>query len=221
MRQSWWKILCFILLSYAIIAGFLLPVPRLAIIYESIRNLYFHVPMWMTMMILFGYSFAYSIKYLSSGKLIDDLKASQFAIVGLIFGCLGMATGMEWATYTWGQPWSNDPKQTGSALSMLIYFAYFALRGSVSDDDKKAKIASVYNIFAFVLMFPLIYILPSMSDSLHPGSGGNPGFNIYSPDGSLRRVFYPAVIGWYLLGLWITTIFIRIKSIEKREIIFE
>ncbi|MGN6567126.1 MAG: ABC transporter permease, partial [Flavipsychrobacter sp.] len=64
MRRSWWKVLCVIFLGYTVTGGLLMPVPRLNIINESIRNLYYHVPMWFTMILLFTGSFIYSIKYL-------------------------------------------------------------------------------------------------------------------------------------------------------------
>lgn len=215
--------MCAILLVYTIIAGLLISVPPLSILHETIRNLFFHVPMWFTMMLLFVIGFGYSIKYLVSGRLKDDIYSVQFISVGLIFGCLGMATGMEWANFTWGQPWSNDPKQLGAALSMLVYFAYFALRGAIPDIEKKAKIAAVYSIFSFALMIPFIWILPSLKGvgSLHPGNGGNVGFSTYDIDDNLMKVFYPAVVGWFLLGLWITSLFIRLRLLDNRDILQE
>ena len=217
MRNWWWKILCILLLGYSIIAGFLAPVPALNIINETIRNLYFHVPMWFTMMILFLISFIYSIKYLRSGNLKDDIYASDFTKVGILFSVLGMLTGMEWAKFTWGEAWSNDPKQLGTALCMLIYFAYLILRGGMKDEDKRAKLSAVYNIFAFALMFPLLWVLPRMVDSLHPGNGGNPGFNTYDLDSDMRRVFYPAVIGWILMGVWLSNLKVRISQLKMEQ----
>lgn len=217
MRQSWWKVLCILLLGYTVIGGLLLPVPARFILNETIRNLYFHVPMWFTMIILFSYSFAYAIKYLRHGRLEDDIRSVEFIKVGVLFSILGMVTGMEWAKYTWGEPWSNDPKQLATALCMLIYFAYLVLRGGMKDEEKRAKISSVYNVFAFSLMIPLLFILPRMVDSLHPGNGGNPGFNAYDLDSSLRMVFYPAVIGWFLLGLWISTLKVRVHLLQFKQ----
>lgn len=214
MRQIWWKVICVLLLGYTVIAGFLMSVPRLNIINETIRNLYFHVPMWFTMIILFLISFVYAIKYLRTGDLKDDIYSAEFTKVGVLFSLLGMLTGMEWANYTWGEPWSNDPKQLGTALSMLIYFAYLILRSGMKDEEKRAKISAVYNVFAFALMIPLLWILPRMVDSLHPGNGGNPGFNTYDLDSDMRMVFYPAAIGWILLGVWISTLRIRLSIIE-------
>ena len=214
MRSWWWKILCFLLVGYTVVGGFLMPVPRLNILNETIRNLYFHVPMWFTMIVLFAGAFGYSIKYLRTGDLKDDVYAVQFTNTGIFFSILGMLTGMEWAQYTWGAAWSNDPKQLGTALSMLIYFAYTILRGGLKDDEKKAKISAVYNVFAFAMMIPLIFILPRMVDSLHPGNGGNPAFKQYDLDSGMRMVFYPAVIGWILLGMWIATLKIRLGIVK-------
>jgi heme exporter protein C len=85
------------------------------------------------------------------------------------------------------------------------------------DEMQKARISSVYNIFAFVIFMVLIWILPRMTDSLHPGNGGNPAFSKMDLDNRMRLVFYPAIIGWTLLGFWITQIRIRIKKLEQQN----
>lgn len=227
MRKSWWKILSALLILYTIIGGFLIPVPALGIVHESIRNLYFHVPMWFTMMVLFVISVYYSIRYLRSNQLVDDVYAVSFATAGIVFSVLGMITGMEWAYFTWPTDstnanffWTGDPKQLCAALCMLIYFAYIVLRGSINDYDKRAKISAVYNIFACTLMFPLIFVIPRMVESLHPGSDGNNPADPKHLDAMMRLVFWPAVLGWILMGIWISTIIIRTTLIAKREIIY-
>lgn len=216
MRLSWWKLLCIILLFYTVIGGLLFPVPARFILHESIRNLYFHVPMWFSMILLFTLSFAAGIRYLHSGRLEDDIRSVAFIHTGILFSMLGMITGMEWAQYTWGAAWSNDPKQLATAICMLIYFAYMVLRGGIKDEEKRAKISAVYNVFAFAMMVPLLFILPRMVDSLHPGNGGNPGFNAYDLDQRMRMIFWPAVAGWFLLGYWMTTLLIRVQRIQHQ-----
>ncbi len=213
---NWWKFLAIILLLYTIIGGLLIPVPKQVILYESIRNLYFHVPMWFSMIFLFFMSVVYSVKGLSTNNLSFDTKAKELVNAGIIFGILGTITGSIWAKYTWGAWWVNDVKLNGSAITMLIYLAYIVLRGSLDDEQKKARISGVYNIFAFVLLLVFIGILPRMTDSLHPGNGGNPGFNNYDLDNNMKLVFYPAVIAWILLGWWIASIRIRIANLTQK-----
>ncbi|MGE0588259.1 MAG: cytochrome c biogenesis protein CcsA [Cyclobacteriaceae bacterium] len=216
MKKNWWKIVSVLLLVYTVVGGLLFEVPRLSIVNETIRALYFHVPMWFGMVLLFSVSLVYSIRYLRNPLKGDDTIAVEFANTGLAFGLLGIFTGMIWANYTWGSPWHGDPKQNGAAIATLVYLAYFVLRGSLSNEEQKARISAVYNIFAFAAMIPLIFIIPRMTSSMHPGSGGNPGFNMYDLDSRMRMVFYPAVVGWILLGVWIATVRIRTRNIEER-----
>ncbi|MFL2996544.1 MAG: cytochrome c biogenesis protein CcsA [Cytophagales bacterium] len=209
------KILCVILLVYTVSAGILFDVPRLPILNETIRVLYFHVPMWFTMIFLLFLSSINAYKFISSGDLSYDLKSYNYANIGVFFGVLGIISGMIWAKYTWGTYWTNDPKLNGSAVGLLIYFSYFVLRNSVEDESKKGKISSVYNILAFSMLIPLIFILPRLTDSLHPGNGGNPGFNVYDLNSQLRIVFYPAVIGFILLGIWVADLRLRILKLKN------
>lgn len=218
MRKNWWKILASVLVLYSLVSGFLVEVPHLPILHESIRNLYFHVPMWFTMIILYLVSVIYSIKYLGSNNEQHDLVAVEFVNTGVVFGFLGLITGMIWANYTWGEPWPNDPKLNSAAISTLMYLAYLVLRNSLEEEQKRARISAIYNIFAFPVMIVLLFILPRMTDSLHPGNGGNPGFSSYDLDSRMRLVFYPAVIGWILMGTWIATLRFRIRKVENQQI---
>jgi heme exporter protein C len=214
MKLTWWKILTIVLLLYTVVVGFLSEVPRLPIVYESIRNLYFHVPMWFGMMLILAVSVGYSIRYLRKPSLQTDLYAVETANVGILFGILGIISGMIWAQFTWGTYWHGDPKQNASAIGLLIYLAYTVLRGSLKDEQQRGQISAIYNIFAFATLIPLLFILPRLTDSMHPGNGGNPGFNAYDLDNRMRMVFYPAIIGWTLLGWWIATLRVRTRKIQ-------
>ncbi|MCE2997590.1 MAG: cytochrome c biogenesis protein, partial [Flammeovirgaceae bacterium] len=111
MRKSWWKIVSVGLLVYTVVGGFLIPVPRLAIVNETIRALYFHVPMWFGMVFMFMASTYFAIQYLRKPNNLYDIYSNAFATIGIVLGMLGIVTGMIWANYTWGSPWHGDPKQ--------------------------------------------------------------------------------------------------------------
>lgn len=191
--------------------------PYREILFQSIRNTFFHVPMWFTMMFLVIFSLVYSIRYLRTGSMVDDVIASQAVSAALLFGALGLTTGMMWATYTWGSPWPNDPKLHGAAVGVIIYLAYIVLRGSLTDEIQRARISAVYNIFALVIFTLFIFIIPRLTASLHPGNGGNPAFSKYDLDSHLRLFFYPAVIGWSMLSFWILSILVRIRLLQIKK----
>jgi heme exporter protein C len=192
--------------------------PNRNILYETIRNLCLHVPMWFTMMVLFGISLVASIRALGSTDLRHDMAADLSVRVGLVFCSMGLITGSIWARATWGAWWTNDVKLNGAAVSALIYLAYLVLRGSVPEPSKRARLAAIYNIFAFVLLVLFIWILPRLNavDSLHPGNGGNPAFGSYDLDDSLRVVFYPACLGWILIGVWMYTLRLRLARLQTQ-----
>ncbi|MCF3108598.1 ABC transporter permease [Niabella sp. CC-SYL272] len=229
MYKTWWKFLCIILLVYALVAGLLIKVPNLPILGETSRNLFYHVGMWAAMMVLFICSLAHSIRYLRTMNLKYDIAAKNYATVGIFFGLLGYATGAIWASYTWADPnnpafqsfsaVAREPKLIGTAVALLIYFAYHILRDSINDLDKRARVSAVYNIFAFAMLFPTIFIIPRLLPSLHPGQEGNPALNFKDVSPQMRMVEYPAFIGWALLGVWIATLKIRINLLKEKSLL--
>ncbi len=215
MKKTWWKVLCVTLLIYTIIQGLTGLVPRQPILNETIRNVYFHVPLWFGMMALMITSMWFAIKYLRTGQIQDDEFSVEFANVSILFGILGFITGSLWGQYTWGDWLPKDPKIIAVEVGLLIYSAYFVLRSSFEDEQRRARLSAIYNIFAFATFIPLVWILPRITDSLHPGNGGNPAFGKYDMDNGMRMVFYPAIIGWTLLGVWITSLRIRLRIVER------
>ena len=229
MRKSWWKILGVTLLVYTFAAGLLIEVPRNPQLQETIRNLFFHVCMWFGMMILFIISVVHAILYLRNSRHKHDIASRQYVGVGIMFGLLGYITGAIWMSYTWVDPnktffesfdsIAREPKLIGAAIALLVYAAYLVLRDSINDMDKRARISAVYNIFAFAMLFPSIWIIPRLLPSLHPGgSEGNPALDPGSASANMRLVFYPAIAGWTLIGVWIATLKIRMKLIQEQKL---
>lgn len=214
-KENGYKIAGVVLVFHAIISGMLLEVPRMPILNETIRNLYYHVTMWFSMMILLTIGLYHSIRVLRNSDFVSDVKAVESVNVAFLFGLIGIFTGMIWAKFTWGAYWISDAKLNGAAATLLVYAAYFILRNSIVDEQKKARISAVYSIFAYVMMLVFIMILPRMTDSLHPGNGGNPGFSTYDLDQRMRSIFYPAILGWFLISYWIFNLRIRLRILQK------
>ena len=191
--------------------------PNRALLVETVRNLFFHVPMWFAMMTVMAISLVFSIMYLRGFKMKHDLVSVEMINVAVLFGLMGVATGSVWARATWQDWWvTSDNKLNGAAITLLIYLAYLILRNSIEDEQKRAKVAAVYNIFAFVMMIVFIMVWPRITDTLHPGNGGNPAFSQYDLDNSLRSVFYFAVLGWILIAVWMGQLRVRIGKINRK-----
>lgn len=215
IKGMWWKILGLALVLYSIVAGLLIEVPVLPVIHQTIRNLFYHVSMWFAMFVMLGTSLVYSIRYLSGFKIKNDLWASGAAYTGIFFGILGLLTGMVWAKFTWGDFWTNDPQLNGAAVSMMAYLAYAILRGSIDEAALRARISAIYNIFAFMLLIIFLGVLPRLAQSsLHPGKGGNSS-TMEGLDITMRMVFYPAALGWILIGIWLLQLHVRKTAIIR------
>lgn len=190
--------------------------PYRAILNETIRNVLFHVALWMAMFVMLVSGVYFAAKYLYTKDSFYDKKSYALTIVGILYGMLGLATGSLWAKFTWGTWWTNDVKLNMAAISMLIYLAYIILRQSINDHDRKARLSAVYAIFAFVAIIPLLFVLPRLNDSLHPGNGGNPALGGEDLDNTLRMFFYPSIFGFILIGCWLAQIKWRHDVIEEK-----
>ncbi len=201
--------------------------PYREILYETIRNTFFHVPMWFVMTVMVLFSLVFSITFLWKGDMKYDLYAHSAVVIAIVFGACGYTTGMVWSKYTWfiGMSWgaaiknmtAQDIKLAGALISIAVYVAYIVVRSSVNDKTKRARVSAFFNVFAVVIFMYFVFVLPRMTDSLHPGNGGNPAFSKYDLDSTLRMFFYPAVIGWILLGLWMLSVLIRMQLIQHKQ----
>ncbi|MFZ1457839.1 MAG: cytochrome c biogenesis protein CcsA [Saprospiraceae bacterium] len=190
--------------------------PYRNILNETIRNTFFHVALWFAMFVLLVVGLYHAVQYLRTGIYDHDIQSSSFNRIAIMFGVLGLITGSIWAKFTWNTFWTTDVKLNMTAVAMLIYLAYLVLRGSSSDHDKRAKISAAYSIFAFLALIPLVFVIPRLTDSLHPGNGGNPALGGEDLDNTLRLFFYPSIIALILLGTWMAALLTRYERIKEK-----
>jgi heme exporter protein C len=188
--------------------------PYRNILNETIRNTFFHVAIWFAMFILLIAGLYHAVMYLKTQQLEYDIRSSSYNKIAIMYGILGLLTGSVWAKFTWNAFWTTDVKLNMTAVAMLIYLAYLVLRGAGQDTDRRAKISASYSIFAFLALIPLVFVIPRMTDSLHPGNGGNPALGGEDLNNTLRIVFYPAIAGLTLLGIWMASLLIRYEKLK-------
>jgi len=163
----WWKLLLFLGMSAMIVVSFTTPAPQKTI-GESSRIFYYHIPQAWICVLAFAMAMFYSIQYLRTKQQHYDDRAAEAAALGLVFCILATLTGSIFAKVTWGSFWNWDPRETSIFILLLIYGAYFALRGAVEAEERRAALSAVYAIFAFVTVPFLIFVVPRVVPSLHP-----------------------------------------------------
>jgi len=156
----------------------------------------------------------FSVRYLLKKDGALDAKAALSAQLGLIFCILATISGSIWARFAWGTFWNWDPRQTSIFLQLLIYFAYFSLRGSISETEKRAAFSAAYAILAFLTVPFLIFVVPRVTPSLHPSDtvvGQEAKFNL-GP--TVRWIFFASLAGFTVLYYWLYRLGAKIKLAE-------
>ncbi|MFN5928973.1 MAG: cytochrome c biogenesis protein, partial [Roseiflexaceae bacterium] len=162
------KIILGIWIAGVIYAMFLV-VPQYVGLGDAGRIIIVHVPVAWVTTACYAVSAWYSIQYLRNRRIGDDMGAVAAAEVGTLYCIFATVTGSIFAEVVWGTFWNWDPRETSILVLLLIYAAYFALRSSVDDGERRRRLAAVYNLFAAVTMPFLLFIAPRVADStLHP-----------------------------------------------------
>jgi heme exporter protein C len=121
------------------------------------KIMYVHVPAAWVSMIAFLVVFVASVLFLWKRQLRHDLLAASAAEVGVILTALTLALGSIWGRPTWGIWWTWDPRLTTTAIMLLIYAGYLALRAFTEDEDRRARWSAAVGILAF-LNVPIVYM---------------------------------------------------------------
>jgi heme exporter protein C len=131
------------------------------------RIFYAHVPAdWMAFMAL-SLNLVFSVAYLVRKSWRFDAISESSAEVGLLFGVIGVATGSIWARPTWGTWWAwGDPRLISSAIMLVAYAGYLALRRFVDDPERRAVWSAVVAIVAAVDL-PIIWYSVKWWASIH------------------------------------------------------
>ena len=212
----WWKILIFVAMSAVIILSFVTPAPQQQI-GEASRIFYYHIPMAWICVIAFGMAMIFSIRYLRKREIVEDDKAAESARLGFIFCALAMITGSVFAKVTWGSFWNWDPRETSIFILLLIYGAYFALRGAVETEEKRAALAAVYAIFAFITVPFLIFVVPRVMPSLHPSDSMLNQNLEFTMGVTVRWIFVSSLVVFVLLYLWMFSLTRRVSTVRRLQ----
>lgn len=210
----WWKILLFLGMSTMIIASFITQPPQSQIGPAS-RIFYYHIPQAWLCVVAFAMSMIYSIMYLRTKQIKFDDRAAIAAGIGFLFCLLATVTGAIFAKVTWGSYWNWDPRQTSVFVLLLIYAAYFALRGAVEVEEKRASLTAVYSIFAFVTVPFLVFVVPRILPSLHPADsivGSNLKFSV---QGEVALIFFSSLALFSVLFVWMFDLAVRVQTLAR------
>ena len=133
----------------------------------SQKIFYFHVPVALASFLVFFFTFLYSVRFLMTRDKAFDTRAKTATEVTLLFVILTLITGDLWTRFEWGKWWVWEPRLTTYFIMMLLIIAYFVLRNSIEDEERRATYAAVFGIIA-AIDAPISFMITRLIPSNHP-----------------------------------------------------
>ena len=177
------------------------------------RLMYVHVPAAWLAYLSFLVVFVASIAYLRTGRIRWDRFAAASAEIGVVFTALAIALGALWGKPVWGTWWTWDPRLTTTAVLLLIYLGYLAVRRITDDPKRRARWSAVLGIVGFVDV-PIVHLSVVWWRSLHQGPTvlrlGGPEIH-----GSMLAALLVGVAAFTLAYAYLMTLRLRVGRLEE------
>ena len=182
---------------------------------EVQRIMYVHVPAAWLAYLSFFVVFVASIAYLKTKKTRWDRVAASSAEIGVLFTALAIALGMLWGKPVWGTWWTWDPRLTTTAVLLLIYVGYLAVRKITDNPSRRATWAAVVGIVGFIDV-PIVHLSVVWWRSLHQGPTV---FRLGAPEiqGTMLLALLGGVAAFTITYAYLMTLRLRVGRLEERE----
>ena len=186
--------------------------------HNVVRLVYLHPPVaWVALYLAFGVAAVSSILYLwrRTRSLFWDRVAASSVEVGVVFNVLTLVTGSIWGRPTWGVWWTWDARLTSTALLLVLFLGYLALRRVPADPEVRAKRCAVAALVAFVDV-PIVHFSVVWWQTLHQGAtvlNANLSPTIH---GSMAWTLLLGFVAFTLLFVWMVMVRYRIEVLRDR-----
>lgn len=182
--------------------------------HQAVRLLYIHVPSAWLAYLSFAVVFVASVAYLKTRKVRWDRLAAASAEVGVLFTALAIVLGSIWGKPIWGAWWTWDPRLTTTAILLLIYVGYLAVRRLPDNPARRARWSAVVGIVGF-LDVPVVQLSVTWWRSLHQGATVRLiGQSTIAP--SMLVALLAGVVAFTLLYLYLVVLRLRVGRLEDR-----
>jgi heme exporter protein C len=147
-------------------------------------------------------AFLASLGYLwpRTRSLALDRLAGASAEVGVVFTALTLVTGAIWGRPTWGAWWVWDPLLTTTALLLVLYLGYLAVRAIPGEPEVRARRSAVAALIAFIDV-PVVYFSVEWWKSLHQQPSLTAGKNYVH--GSMLYTLLLGFVAFALVYAWL------------------
>ena len=139
---------------------------------DLVRLVYVHPGVaWVALYLAFGLAAVASLLYLwpRTRSMFWDRLAAAAVEVGVVFNVCTLISGSIWGRPTWGVYWAWDARLTLTAVLLVLFLGYMALRRVPAEPEKRARRSAFVALFAAVDI-PLIHFSVLWWRTLHQGA---------------------------------------------------
>jgi len=186
---------------------------------DAVRLLYLHVPTaWLAMYVSFGVTTLASALYLwpRTRSRFWDLVAGASAEIGVLFISLTLAVGSIWGRTTWGVWWAWDARLTSTAVLLVLYLGYLAVRRVPADPLVRSRRAAIVALAVFVDV-PIVHLAVEWWRTLHQPATIFDEKRLLDPriHGIMLWTLLVSVVAFTLLYAWLLVHRVRLARLEE------
>jgi heme exporter protein C len=182
---------------------------------DLVRLMYVHVPAAWVAYLAFGVVFVASIGYLLTKRTRWDRLGAASAEIGVLFTALTIVLGSIWAKPVWGTWWTWDPRLTTTAILLLIYLGYLAVRRLPDSPARRARWSAAVGIVGFVDV-PIVHLSVRWWRSLHQAPARLIGVPDVSP--VMGAALGIGFLAFTLVYLYLLALRLRVGRLEERAV---
>ena len=183
---------------------------------DLVRLVYIHPGVaWVALYLAFGLAAVASLLYLwpRTRSMFWDRLAAASVEVGVVFNVCTLISGSIWGKPTWGVYWAWDARLTLTAVLLVLFLGYMALRRVPAEPEKRAKRSAFVSLFAAVDI-PLVHFSVLWWRTLHQGAtvlNSNLSPTIH---GSMAWTLLLSFVTLTLVFVWMLLVRYRIGVLE-------
>jgi len=183
---------------------------------DLVRLVYIHPGVaWVALYLAFGLAAASSLLYLwpRTRSLTWDRLAAAAVEVGVVFNVCTLISGSIWGKPTWGVWWAWDARLTSTAVLLVLFLGYMALRRVPAEPEVRARRSAFLALFAAVDI-PIVHFSVLWWKTLHQGA------TVLNPDlsptihGSMAWTLLLGFVALTLVFVWMLLVRYRIGVLE-------
>jgi len=183
---------------------------------DLVRLVYIHPGVaWVALYLAFGLAAVSSLLYLwpRTRSLFWDRLAAASVEVGVVFNVCTLVSGSIWGKPTWGVWWAWDARLTSTAVLLVLFLGYLALRRVPAEPEVRARRSAFVALFAAVDI-PIIHFSVNWWNTLHQGAtvlNANLSPQIH---GSMAWTLLLGFVALTLVFVWMLLVRYRIGVLE-------